>query len=75
MALPTGCLPAFEEKKRTQQPLRRYDVNTDNTEWGRTLTSVLQLEEKIENFRNSFRETQISVAQVRSLFSVHHSPF
>merc|ERR1712137_870427 len=61
--LPTECLPNFEEKKKTLQPIHRFNIDTDNTEWGRTLTSVLQLEEKIENFRNTYRESQISVAQ------------
>jgi hypothetical protein len=53
----------IDEKKKSFHPIRCYERESDITEWGRTLTSVLQLEERTEHLRESYSEFQISVAQ------------
>jgi hypothetical protein len=53
----------IDEKKKSFHPIRCYERESDTTEWGRTLTSVLQLEERTEHLRESYSEFQISVAQ------------
>jgi len=56
--IPTDYIPSPRERSGNK-PIKPFEMDTDTTEWGKTLTSLLHLEEQIQNLRTSCNEVAI----------------